>query len=131
MDATQLNDFLASLKKCSEDYFKALMLSLISVTPSRQQKKKMFIVQQDLSIDETMLNSVCSDRCAKYIRSMIADLTIEVETLEQTKSDYPDYSCKILYKKMSLVNDLHSILRQSSISRDDDIYSKMKTIQIV
>ena len=62
---------------------------------------------------------------------MIADLTIEVETLEQTRSDYPDYSCKIQYIRMSLVNDLRSILRQSSISRDDDIYSKMKTIQIV
>ena len=62
--------------------------------------------------------------------SMIADLTIEVEILEQTRSDYPDYSLQdSVHKAESRLNDCRSILRQSSISRDNNVYSKMKTIQ--
>ena len=61
---------------------------------------------------------------------MIADLTIDVETLEHTRSDYPDYSLQdSVHKAEFRLNDPCSILRQSSISLDNNVYSKMKTIQ--
>ena len=64
MDATQLNDFLASLKKCSDDYFETH--AIIDKCDSKQAAKKDVLVQQELTI-ETMLSSVCSDRCVKHI----------------------------------------------------------------
>ena len=66
MDATQLNYFLASFKKCSKDYLESH--AIIDKCGSKQAaKKEDVLVQQELTIDETMLNSVCSDRCAKHI----------------------------------------------------------------
>ena len=106
---------------------KLIMLSSISVTLSRQQKNT-FLISKNL-----LLTRLCQLRVLRQMReahSMIADLTIEVETLEQTRSDYPDYSLQdSVHKAESRLNDLRSVLRQSSISRDNNVYSKMKTIQ--
>ena len=61
--------------------------------------------------------------------STIADLIIEVETLEQTRSDYPDYSMQdSVHKAKSRLNNLRSILQQSSIySKNETIQSQMMT----
>ena len=68
-------------------------------------------------------------RQMREAHSIIADLTIEVETLEQSRRDYPDYSLQNSLRKAKIrLNDHCCILRQSSIS-GDDVYSKMKTIQ--
>ena len=129
MDVAQLDDFLSSLKKSSEDYFEA-HLAIIDKCDSEQAAKEEDVLdQQELTIDEAM-SQLRVLRQMREAHSMIADLTIEVETLEQTISDYPDYSLQYsVHKAESRLNDLRSVLRQSSISRDNNVYSNMKTIQ--
>ena len=63
-------------------------------------------------------------RQMREAHSTIADLIIKVETLEQTRSDYPNYFMQdSIHKAKSRLNNLRSILQQSSI------YSKNETIQ--
>ena len=125
IDVAQLDDFFSSLKKSSEDSHHAI----IDKCDSEQAAKEEDVLdQQELTIDEAM-SQLHVLRQMREAHSMIADLTIEVETLEQTRSDYPDYSLQdSVHKAESRMNDLRSVLRQSSISRDNNVYSKMKTI---
>ena len=127
--AAQLDDFFSSLKKSSEDSFEAHCAIIDECVSEQAANKEDVLVQQELSIDE-VISQVSVLRQMPEVHSTIADLTIEVETLEQTRSDYPGYSLQdSVHKAESRLNDLGSILRQSSISRDDNVYSKMKTIQ--
>ena len=49
-------------------------------------------------------------RQMREAHSMMADLTIEVETLEQTRSDYSDYSLRdSVHKAESRLSDLRSV----------------------
>ena len=128
MDVAQLDDFLSS-QKSSEDYFEAHHAIIDKCDSEQAAKEGDVLDQQELTIDEAM-SQLRVLRQMREAHSMIADLTTEVETLEQTRSDYPDYSLQdSVCKAESRLNDLRSVLRQSSISRDNKVYSKMKTIQ--
>ena len=125
----KLNDFLSSLKKSSEDYFEAHHAIIDKCDSEQAAKEEDILDQQELTIDEAMSQLRVLQQM-REAHSMIADLIIEVETLEQTRSDYPNYSQQdSIHKAKSRLNDLRSVLRQSSISQDNNVYSKMKTIQ--
>ena len=116
MDVAQLDDFLSSLKKSSEDYFEAHHAIIDKCDSEQAAKEEDLLDQQELTIDEAM-SQLRVLRQMREAHSMIADLTIEVETLEQTRSDYPNYSLQdSVHKAESRLNDLRSVLRQSSIS---------------
>ena len=112
MNAAQLNDILSSLKKGSEDYFEAHHAIIDKCDSEQAAKEEETLDQQELTIDEAM-SQLHVLRQMREAHSIIADLTIEVETLERTRSDYPDYSLQdSLHKAESRLNDLRSVLRQ-------------------
>ena len=72
------NDVLSSLKKSSEDYFEAHH-AIIYKCDSEQAAKEHVLDQQEFTIDEAM-SQLRVFRQMREAHSMIADLTIEVET---------------------------------------------------
>ena len=72
------NDVLSSLKKSSEDYFEAHH-AIIYKGDSEQAAKEHVLDQQEFTIDEAM-SQLRVLRQMREAHSMIADLTIEVET---------------------------------------------------
>ena len=112
MNAAQLNDILSSPKKGSEDYFEARHAIIDKCDSEQEAKEEETLDQQELTIDEAM-SQLHVLRQMREAHSMIADLTIEVETLERTRSDYPNYSLQdSLHKAEFRLNDLRSVLRQ-------------------
>ena len=89
MDVAQLDDFLSSLKKSFEDYFEAHHAIIDKCDSEQAAKEEDVLDQQELTIDEAM-SQLRVLRQMREAHNMIADLTIEVQTLEQTRSDYPD-----------------------------------------
>ena len=92
MDVAQLDDFLSSLKKSSKDYFEAHHPIIDKCDSEQAAKEEDVLDHQEFTIDKAM-SQLRVLRQMREAHSMIAELTIEVETLEQTRSDYRARFC--------------------------------------